>query len=87
MRCSRAVHAVCAYYGERPLRPLQDGLTAGRLERWRGGVAIDRRPLSALRSATLEGAASQDIRLQLQDEVSRQSCSCTHSSDSAYHPC
>ena len=50
---------------------LQDGLAAGRLERWRGGDAIDQRPLSALRSAELEGAASRDIKLQLQDEAGK----------------
>ena len=32
---------------------LQDGLAVGRIERWRGGDAIDQRPLSALRSADL----------------------------------
>jgi curved DNA-binding protein CbpA len=50
---------------------LQDGLAAGRIERWRGGDAIDQRPLSALRSAELEGAASRDIKLQLQDEAGK----------------
>jgi hypothetical protein len=49
----------------------EDGLAAGRIERWRGGDAIDQRPLSALRSAELEGAASRDIKLQLQDEAGK----------------
>ena len=49
------------------LANLQDGLAAGRIERWRGGDAIDQRPLSALRAAELEGAASRDVKLQLQE--------------------
>ena len=63
---------------------LQEGIAAGKLERWRGGEAIDQRPLSTLRSVEHDSAtAGLDFKLQFSEGGSSLSLSARSASDAA----